>query len=94
MQDWHPGSSVQCTVLLMIAKWGEGLQKLLGGVGASCTVYIVELARQSGPWDYKLQTGIVERRVLWNSRSFLTIFQWWVLTRWQHSMHYTNVHNY
>jgi len=27
-QDSHPGGSVQCTILLAIAKWGEGLQKL------------------------------------------------------------------
>ena len=39
---------MQCTVLLMIAKWGEGLQKLLGGgVGASGAVYIAELLRDS-----------------------------------------------
>ena len=30
MQDSHPGSSVQCTVLLAIARWGEGATETVG----------------------------------------------------------------
>jgi len=60
-QDSHPGDSVQCTVLLMIAKLGGGATETLGGggVGASCVVYIAELLRDSlaretmMQWRYK-----------------------------------------
>jgi len=29
-QDSHPGSSMQCTVLLAIARWGEGATETVG----------------------------------------------------------------